>query len=321
MTPKLIALTGLAGSGKSTAASALVETGFVRVSFAAPLKAMMAALYEHAGLPASEIKRRIEGPRKQESDPLLGDQTPRYAMQTLGTEWGRDTIFADLWANAAIREINRLMGLGVSVVVDDCRFPNEADAIRSLGGFIIRIKGRGGIEGGHASEKMEFEADDVLHNRHDLETFKAAVVGTYGPGGEFWENAFDDLGLNDTERRTVDRMLREYEDALGLKPVFASTRHVAPHATEQQALDIPDVRPGVSSEQAKDVAREYLREDHNRLAHAQRALDHLGPCTVRGLNTNQRVRFVFYLDCDSAGIPWSFAECDDYLSAVIGGEQ
>ena len=33
----------------------------------------------------------IEGALKEVPCELLGGKTPRYAMQTLGTEWGRDT--------------------------------------------------------------------------------------------------------------------------------------------------------------------------------------------------------------------------------------
>lgn len=139
--PRLIALTGAAGSGKSTAASYLVEHhGYVRVRFAQPLKDMMAAL----GLD----ERHIEGDLKQTPMEELSGQTPRYAMQTLGTEWGRNCMGDDFWVNLWRQDALR----HERVVVDDCRFPNEAEAIHALGGKIIKITGRGGIAGAHASE-------------------------------------------------------------------------------------------------------------------------------------------------------------------------
>lgn len=150
---RLVALTGAAGSGKSTAADYLVSTGWRRVKFAGPLKDMMRALYRAAGLTEDQIERRIEGDLKQQYDPLLQLQTPRHAMQTLGTEWGRDCIDSGLWTGIAEARIRAHLAAGDRVVVDDCRFDNEAAMIRDLGGLIVRLTERGGIAGGHVSER------------------------------------------------------------------------------------------------------------------------------------------------------------------------
>jgi hypothetical protein len=151
---RLIALTGAAGSGKSTAADYLVRTGWKRVKFAGPLKDMMRALYRGAGLPEDQIERRIEGDLKERHDPLLGAMnTPRWAMQTLGTEWGRDLITPGLWTGIAAARIRAHLSDGDRVVVDDCRFDNEAATIHDLGGKVVQITGRGGIAGKHVSEQ------------------------------------------------------------------------------------------------------------------------------------------------------------------------
>jgi hypothetical protein len=127
----IIAFTGLAGAGKSTAAMHLVKSlGFERVRFAGPLKDMMRAL----GL----SEREIDGDLKEKPCDLLGGKTPRYAMQTIGTEWGRDLIDSDLWIRAWQNSISRVP-TGVNVVVDDCRFPNEAKAVGSAGGILVRV--------------------------------------------------------------------------------------------------------------------------------------------------------------------------------------
>jgi hypothetical protein len=151
---RVVALTGAAGSGKSTAADYLVGTGWKRVKFAGPLKDMMRALYRGAGRADDQIERRIEGDLKEQPDPLLGAMnTPRWAMQTLGTQWGRDLITPDLWTGIAACRIRAHLDAGDRVVVDDCRFENEAAAIRALGGRVVRLVGRGGIPGDHASER------------------------------------------------------------------------------------------------------------------------------------------------------------------------
>jgi hypothetical protein len=146
---QIIAFTGLAGSGKSTAAAHLCDVhGFERVRFAGPLKSMMAAL----GL----TYEQIEGSEKEKPCALLGGKTPRYAMQTVGTEWGRDIIDPDLWIRAWQAAVDRLPA-AVPVVVDDCRFPNEAAAVRGAGGVLVRIvrAGAGAGASGHSSEDQE----------------------------------------------------------------------------------------------------------------------------------------------------------------------
>ena len=68
--------------------------------------------------------------------------TPRYALQRLGTEWGRDC-WPDTWAAAAVRGAEHLLSLlsGPKVVaIPDVRFPNEVEHIKKAGGKVIRIK-------------------------------------------------------------------------------------------------------------------------------------------------------------------------------------
>ena len=142
---KVVAFTGPAGCGKSTAADALVSVGWVKVKFASTLKNMVRCM----GL----TDEHIEGQLKEEPLDWLGGKSPRFVMQTLGTEWGRKLIDENLWASIAKREICNAISAGVNVVVDDCRFENEATAIREIGGEIVEIYGRGGIVSGHESER------------------------------------------------------------------------------------------------------------------------------------------------------------------------
>ena len=167
---KIIAFTGVAGSGKSTAAQYLVERhGFERVRFAGRLKDMMRAL----GL----SEREIEGDLKEKPCALLAGKTPRYAMQTIGTEWGRDIIDHDLWVRVWADRVAKLPA-GKPVVVDDCRFPNEAATVRALGGNIVRIMRPGaGTSSAHLSETHthEMRPDITLRNDASLEMFLSYV--------------------------------------------------------------------------------------------------------------------------------------------------
>lgn len=149
----LLAITGPAGSGKSTASQVLLDAGWHRVKMAGALKDMARCFFRAAGIAPGDIEACIEGPIKETPLPELMGQTPRHVMQTLGTEWGRTCIHADVWTELARAQIVHLMQQGKSVVVDDCRFANEAALIRSLGGLVLALEGRGGLAGSHESEQ------------------------------------------------------------------------------------------------------------------------------------------------------------------------
>jgi hypothetical protein len=167
--PRVIALTGLIGSGKTTAANVLtVEFGYERVRFAGPLKAMLRAIgLEHD---------YVDGDKKETPHPLLCHRTPRHAMQTLGTEWGRNCIGPDFWVQAWLKAIegkNR-------VVVDDCRFPNEGVAVRMLGGKVWHvIRPDVSQQQAHASEGQPMPHDRILVNDHDQAYFRQLVIDTF----------------------------------------------------------------------------------------------------------------------------------------------
>ena len=90
--PKIIGITGYIGSGKTLLADALcAKHNFTIVMFAFRLKDMGRAV----GLREDQV----EGTGKEIPCQLLCDKTPRYAMQTLGTEWGRNIIGENIWVN------------------------------------------------------------------------------------------------------------------------------------------------------------------------------------------------------------------------------
>lgn len=114
--------------GKSTAAEYLVrEHGFVLVKCATILKNMARTFLLGLGYGEAAVESMIEGPLKNEPLDRAYGLTPRQIMQSLGTEFGRESIHKDIWASATAREVRRLLDEGHSVVVDDMRFDNEAE--------------------------------------------------------------------------------------------------------------------------------------------------------------------------------------------------
>lgn len=168
----LIGLTGAAGSGKSTVAERVVtEWGGHRHPFARPLKRMLRLFLEDQGVGLAVACRMTDGDLKEVPSDHLGGQTPRRAMQTLGTEWGRglsSTLWIDAWRRAVEdRSWKEAVDGGTALIVaDDARFPNEVAAIRALGGIIVRVDrpgaGLGGAAGGHISETADLGAPDMV---------------------------------------------------------------------------------------------------------------------------------------------------------------
>lgn len=136
--PELIALYSPAAQmGKSTATRLLTEgLGFQNVKFADPLKAMTRCFLEQIGVPAEQVEDFVEGHRKEEPLTEFGFDhlTTRKIMQTLGKEWGRDSLDPNLWTTIAGRKARKLISDGERVVIDDLRFPNEYDLVRTMGG-------------------------------------------------------------------------------------------------------------------------------------------------------------------------------------------
>ena len=145
----LLAFTGRQQAGKTTAAKHIAATlGFTRLSFADPIRRMLLAI----GLTSEDMNDRKEIPH-----PLLCGQTPRWAMQSVGTEWGRRLIGEDIWLNIARHDINQARKFPDfrGIVIDDCRFDNEAALVRSLGGVVIHVTrlDMPTVASTHASEK------------------------------------------------------------------------------------------------------------------------------------------------------------------------
>jgi hypothetical protein len=153
----IVGFTGRIGAGKSEAAARLHRKGFTRTRFAGPLKDMMRVL----GMTDDEI----EGSRKELPCDLIGGKTPRYAMQTIGTEWGRDLMSENIWVDAWKRKVSVLTS---SVTVEDVRFLNEAVAVRQVGGILVRIERPDmpsiASTSLHVSEEMDFVPDLIIHN-------------------------------------------------------------------------------------------------------------------------------------------------------------
>jgi hypothetical protein len=125
----IVGLAGAAGVGKTTLAKALEARGFAVIAFADPIYEAVAAI---VGMPVEALQQRSikEAPLE-----WLG-RSPRHLMQTLGTEWGRESISQTIWIDIAMHRAQHHQ----HVVIPDVRFDNEARAIRAYGGRVWRLR-------------------------------------------------------------------------------------------------------------------------------------------------------------------------------------
>lgn len=170
---RLVAFCGYMGSGKTYAADYLIQKyGYTRVKFAGPLKDMLRTM----GL----TDDHIEGDLKDKPCDLLEGRTPRWAMQSLGTEWGRDCISPNLWGNLWEREVQDLLKKGNPVVVDDCRFDNEVERVKRLKGLVCLLTNpTSEIVGQHPSEALPQNPDITMVNQRNehLKTMLDTLMG------------------------------------------------------------------------------------------------------------------------------------------------
>lgn len=167
----VLGLTGRAGCGKSTVADHLVfNHGFVRLRFSAPLKTMLRSI----GL----TETHIEGALKEMPCELLCGKTPRQAMLWLGTEWGRQMIGPDFWVRAW-QEVLKQLPADRNVIVEDCRFPNEAAAIHRAAQHAAVVHLTRGLSPvaaiDHVSEQHQLPADFTIDNNSTIEELLSQV--------------------------------------------------------------------------------------------------------------------------------------------------
>lgn len=138
----IVGVCGLIGSGKDTIADYLVNIHqFRRDSFAASLKDAVSAVF---GWEREMLEGRSRSSRewREQVDTWWAARlnmphlTPRWVLQNWGTEVCRRGFHEDIWVSSVE---NKLRHSQDDVVISDCRFPNEVEALRRAGGRVIRV--------------------------------------------------------------------------------------------------------------------------------------------------------------------------------------
>jgi hypothetical protein len=157
----LIGLTGFKGSGKDTVAGMLMRGfDYHQVAFADSLKIEVSEVSGASRAYLEEHKRR-------------GPEHPKGWVRMLLQAWGqmrRDMCGEDYW----IRQVPLRSGF----VVSDVRYPNEAQAIKRAGGYLVHISREGCTSDGHSSEQvLDQWIDCAITNNGTVDDLVGAVRG------------------------------------------------------------------------------------------------------------------------------------------------
>jgi hypothetical protein len=196
----IIALAGKQYAGKDTVGAHLVRThGFVRVALADPVKEAVERLNPSVRVPPclqdrfypthAPLQEIIDEGERAHMYPAqdiilmrewLKQTIPEITglWQRMGTEVGRDLMGPTTWLKIAGANVKRHDSLHEDVVITDCRFPNEATYLSTMGAVVwkvkrpdhLRLAGRPVRNTGHASEMNVdmIDPDFTLLNDTDL---------------------------------------------------------------------------------------------------------------------------------------------------------
>jgi len=183
---------GARGAGKDTAAKALTERGWVPQAFGSgiyeecaaaftvskdlfgrretketPLDALMLATCLDQDFVAVALQR-LDATVPPGVDPMQAPRSPRFIMQTWGTEYRRGQLGESYWVDQVH---DRMLGLpGSDFALTDVREHIEIALVRSYGGPLIRIRKPTAVVTDKTTMSHTSETS-VANVRADLELF------------------------------------------------------------------------------------------------------------------------------------------------------
>lgn len=175
----MVSCTGYATSGKDALADILVRNhGYIKVGWSDALCCLALSLNPRLGrlqTLASIVHREGWTEAKKR-------KAVRNFLQKLGTEGCRKCIGEDVWVNALMPKVRKLLRQGKNVVITNTRFPNEAQAVISAGGSLVKVSrpGIGPINNHSSDAGQAFEyATTEIENNGSLEDLALQAAGLH----------------------------------------------------------------------------------------------------------------------------------------------
>lgn len=192
----IVGLSGYAGSGKDEVAKIMKEfdESWQIKKFSKKLKQVASILsgvdedaFEDSNFKSGSMDNDWfvwEKDSSYHGVPKMRSMTVREFLQKLGTDAIRNGLHENAWVNALVAEYFGTYNIDTDTttypkwVVTDCRFHNEAFAIKDRGGIVVRINRPGvGPVNEHKSETVldGFRFDLTIDNDGTIEDLKSKV--------------------------------------------------------------------------------------------------------------------------------------------------
>lgn len=203
----IIGVTGFIGSGKDTIADYLCTFhGFKRLSYAASLKDAVAAVFgwNREYLEGSTKTSRAWREQKDVwwSERLGMDITPRWVLQYWGTEVCRNGFHKDIWV-ASVE--NKLRQTDENIVITDCRFSNEIQSIKNVGGYTMRV---------NRGQPPVWYDDAVSYNKGDVD--KMSVLESHNVHASEYSSVGLDYDFLIDNNGSIDDLHKQVQSVINL---------------------------------------------------------------------------------------------------------
>jgi hypothetical protein len=156
----LVGLIGYKNSGKTSISKRYFELfnpNVNMIGFSNPLYRMLGVL----GISEREIQIKAN---REVPHPKLGGKSIQFALNSLGTNWGRKMIYENIWVDRSLDSVDPT----VVNIADNIRFPNEFSAIQERGGLTVAIINPTVSDDGTEPEahvkKLQNEAEVMIYN-------------------------------------------------------------------------------------------------------------------------------------------------------------
>lgn len=173
----VIGVSGKARAGKDTLFAIAEKDGFIKLSFAEELKRQAR---EDFGL----TNEQTDGSLKEVPTDLLDGNTPRSCLIELGNLYRRYR--PTFWVDIVVNKIKA--NPSGKFMVTDVRYPNEADALREVGGIILRLE-RHPARDSMVDEKTKLSISETALDEYSAFSYRLQGFQNHVPNDllSFWE--------------------------------------------------------------------------------------------------------------------------------------
>ncbi|QIG69704.1 deoxynucleotide monophosphate kinase protein [Rhizobium phage RHph_I46] len=156
----IVGLIGFKNSGKTS----ITKEYITCFNYKTKMIGFSNPLYEMLGVLGISIEEIQDKPRRDLPDERLGGKSIQFALNSLGTDWGRKMIYENIWTDIALNSAQN----GIVNIADNVRFPNEFEGVKKRNGITVAIINPNVKDDGTAPEayieSLQKKADYTIFN-------------------------------------------------------------------------------------------------------------------------------------------------------------